>query len=135
MDASESFLDAPHPYLKEPVLYVADVPDRVKWGQLEKRLSSCGRVRSEGRIPAPGTTNKMVKVVFSSVFYGKCRDHSLRQLLTLRMGSGNGSGNAIWCTYKGDHPDMAYVFVPFIFIRRYIAHRSSSPHVYSKQRN
>lgn len=134
MDAS--FLDAPHPHLKEPVLYIADVPDRVKWGQLEKLLSLCGRVRCEGRTPAPGTQNKTVKVVFSSVFYGKCiLDYLLRQPLTPCTGSGNGYSNAIRRADERHHPNMAHVPVPFTFIGSYIAQRSSYPHVYSEQRH
>lgn len=70
---ANSFLSEPHPLLKEPVLYAADVPERVKWEQLETLVACCGVVRSGGRSPVSGTIHNKWKLLFYEIFNGACK--------------------------------------------------------------
>ncbi len=63
----------PHPLLTEPVLYVADLPNRVKWPHLRQVFLCCDeQVRTSGRGIVPGTTTsrKRWTIHFTDLFKG-----------------------------------------------------------------
>lgn len=84
-------LHAPHPLLKAPVLYVADVPGRVKWNHLEKVFQTCGQVRSGGRSTVANNGKKWT-VTFANVFNGSSLA-VLAGLITLGLIS-------LWCVQR-----------------------------------
>lgn len=63
----------PHPFLKDHILYVTNVPNGTKWAQVSNILSSCGPVMSGGRKAMPGTNSKSLrwKVSFPDIFKGR----------------------------------------------------------------
>lgn len=59
---------AVHPLLTSPKLYVADVPQDMRWSLLVEVLKPCGFVRSGGK----SVTNGRAKwvVIFADIFHG-----------------------------------------------------------------
>ena len=60
----------PHPLLIEPILFVVDVPEYVKWHHLESFLSTCGDVRS-GKRGMTQDGRRRWKIHFANLFEGE----------------------------------------------------------------
>ncbi|KAI0088663.1 hypothetical protein BDY19DRAFT_179441 [Irpex rosettiformis] len=45
---------SPHPFLKEPVLYVVDPPNRLEWIHLQETFKLCGIISSDGKSAVEG---------------------------------------------------------------------------------
>lgn len=73
MAEATDFLGFPHPHLHIPILYIADIPPKVKWKQIATVFKPCGAVTSRGRDTV--TTNRGVlrrlTVAFQTVFQGE----------------------------------------------------------------
>lgn len=67
------FLDTPHPHLRNPILYVVDVPKRIKWHHLASLFAPCGAVTSRGRDTVQTNQGqvKRLSVEFSDTFHGE----------------------------------------------------------------
>ncbi|KAI0345574.1 hypothetical protein BDW22DRAFT_887667 [Trametopsis cervina] len=67
-----TFLDSPHPLLKEPTLYLADPPLHLKWGHLEDAFSSCGPIQPGGKGPLfVNSPCKQHAIHFADVFHAE----------------------------------------------------------------
>lgn len=62
----------PHPLLKDPVLFMEEVPKRVGWKTVIGAFSCCGTVLSAGKYNGPGESKTWI-IRFVNIFEGPLR--------------------------------------------------------------
>lgn len=67
-----NFRGAPHPLIKEPLIFLHDRTKRITWKMAVEAFRSCGPVLSAAKLEGPGEGN-IWKIRFSTVFEGLFR--------------------------------------------------------------